>query len=51
MYGCDKVKDTFSETADQNAEIIIEYLKNKVTDWMGGQEPDDDVTFVVLKMK
>lgn len=51
MYGYDKVKDTFSAIAEKSTENIIEHLKDKVTDWSGGKDPDDDVTFVVLKMK
>jgi len=51
MYGYDKVKSTFSEIAEKSPENIIDYLKVKVADWLDGREPDDDITFVVLKMK
>jgi len=51
MYSYDKVKSTFSEIAEKSPENIIDYLKIKVADWLDGREPDDDITFVVLKMK
>lgn len=51
MYGYDKVKDTFAEIAYESSDKIITHLKNKTYDWMSDNDPDDDVTFVVLKMK
>ncbi len=51
MFGYDRVKETFIEVAAESSEKIIEHLKNTASDWSGGKEPDDDVTFVVLKMK
>ena len=51
MFGYDRVKATFTEVADRSSEKIIEHLKNTASDWSGGKDPDDDVTFVVLKMK
>ncbi len=51
MYGYDKVKDTFLEIAGKSADEIIEDLKIKVADWSGNTDIDDDVTFVVLKMR
>ena len=29
----------------------MSYLKNSAADWVNGVEPDDDVTFVVIKVK
>ena len=51
MFGYDRVKTTFSEVADRSSEKIIEHLKNTASEWIDGKDPDDDVTFVVLKMK
>ena len=51
IFGYDRVKETFTEIADRSAEKIIEHLKDTAKDWAGGKDPDDDVTFVVLKMK
>ncbi|HED07801.1 MAG TPA: hypothetical protein ENI57_06785 [Ignavibacteria bacterium] len=51
MYGYEKVKETFMEVADKSSEKIIEHLKDTVSTWIDGNDPDDDVTFVVLKMK
>ncbi len=51
MLGYDRMKETFSEVADRTSEKIIEHLKDTAKDWANGNAPDDDVTFVVLKMK
>ncbi len=51
MFGYDRVKETFTEIADRSSEKIITHLKETAEDWTNGKAPDDDVTFVVLKMK
>jgi len=51
MFGYDKVINVFSEVADRSPAEIIEHLKNSGANWIGGIEPDDDVTFVVIKVK
>ncbi|NOX19477.1 MAG: SpoIIE family protein phosphatase [Chlorobi bacterium] len=51
MYGYDRAKETFFEAAESSAETIIETLKRKATEWANGKPPDDDITFIVLKMK
>ncbi len=51
MFGYDKVTKVFSEVADRSPAEIIEHLKNSGANWIGGIEPDDDVTFVVIKVK
>jgi serine phosphatase RsbU (regulator of sigma subunit) len=50
-YGYDRVKKTFKEIGGNSAEEIVESLKSVVNTWSGGKEPDDDVTFVVIKIK
>ena len=51
VYGYERVKNIFKDVSGYSAEEIIEKLKNAVGDWSGGKVPEDDVTFVVIKMK
>jgi hypothetical protein len=41
----------FEDMADQTPEQIINYLKNEGASWVDNKDPDDDVTFVVIKVK
>jgi serine phosphatase RsbU (regulator of sigma subunit) len=50
-FGYKKVIEAFKESANQPAEKIIDHLKNKVNEWIDGNDPGDDVTFVVIKIK
>jgi len=50
-YGYDRVKDNFKSVAEKSPDDIVEYLKNTASKWINGVEPDDDVTFVVIKVK
>lgn len=51
IFGYERVEKTFLEVADRSSEKIIEHLKESAIDWTGGNAPDDDVTFVVIKVK
>jgi serine phosphatase RsbU (regulator of sigma subunit)/ligand-binding sensor domain-containing protein len=51
MYGYDRVKMIFSKIAKDSPKQIIENLKNEESKWIGESDPDDDVTFVVIKVK
>ena len=51
QYGYARIKDEFGSIAQRNPEEIIEYLKNSANEWVNDVEPDDDVTFVVIKIK
>jgi len=51
QYGYDKVKTEFKSIADKSPNEIVEYLKSSSSQWLNGAEPDDDVTFVVIKVK
>jgi len=51
MFGYDRVTAEYEKIASNKANEIIEHLKNIGADWVSGNDPDDDVTFVVLKMK
>lgn len=42
---------SFEEIAEMEPEGIIHYLKETGSKWVNGKEPDDDVTFVVIKVK
>jgi len=51
MYSYDKVISEFGNIAEKRPEEIVEHLKNSASDWISGNDPDDDVTFVVIKVK
>jgi serine phosphatase RsbU (regulator of sigma subunit) len=51
QYGYDRVKKEFVSVAQNSSNDIIEHLKTSATEWTNGKEPDDDVTFVVIKVK
>jgi serine phosphatase RsbU (regulator of sigma subunit) len=51
QYGYDKVKTEFESIAEKSPDEIVEHLKSSASEWSNGIEPDDDVTFVVIKIK
>jgi len=51
MYGYKRVRNTFEEVAEKAPEEIITHLKEEGSAWINDQAPDDDVTFVVIKVK
>jgi len=51
MYGYDRIKTEFGSIGDKKSEEIIKHLKDVASKWNNGKDPDDDVTFVVIKMK
>jgi sigma-B regulation protein RsbU (phosphoserine phosphatase) len=51
QYDYARVKDEFKLAADKTPNDIVEYLKSSASQWANGVEPDDDVTFVVIKVK
>jgi serine phosphatase RsbU (regulator of sigma subunit)/ligand-binding sensor domain-containing protein len=51
IYGYERVKSSFEYVADKASNEIISNLKNEGLSWTNGKAPDDDVTFVVLKLK
>ena len=51
MFGYDRIQTEFHKVAEKSPERIIERLKSFTTEWTGKSEPDDDVTFVVIKVK
>jgi len=51
MYGYKKIRNGFEDVAEKSPEEIVSYLKNEGADWVNNEDPDDDVTFVVIKVK
>ena len=51
LYGYQRVRNSFENTAERTPEEIIDYLKAEGSKWVKDQDPDDDVTFVVIKVK
>jgi len=51
MFGYDKIITEFQSVGGKEPEEIVEHLKNSASQWVNGKEPDDDVTFVVIKVK
>ena len=51
LLGYSKVISYFNEVSNKAPEEVIEYLKKKGIEWVGDKENDDDVTFVVIKVK
>ena len=51
LYGYKRVRNIFEEVAEKEPEEIISYLKDEGSAWINDEQPGDDVTFVVIKMK
>ena len=51
MYGYKKIRNGFEDIAEQAPEEIISFFKNEGAAWVNNADPDDDVTFVVIKVK
>ncbi len=51
MYGYARTKTEFHSVGEKEPEEIVNHLKNSASQWVDGKEPDDDVTFVVIKVK
>ena len=51
MYGYDRTKTEFHSVGEKKPEEIVDHLKGSASQWVNGKEPDDDVTFVVIKVK
>ena len=51
MYGYKRARNYFEEIAGESSEEIISKLKTAGMDWVNDSDPDDDVTFVVIKVK
>jgi serine phosphatase RsbU (regulator of sigma subunit) len=51
MYGYEHAKNEFKAVGNRSPNEIVEYLKCSAYNWANGTEPDDDITFVVIKVK
>ncbi|MCG6960664.1 SpoIIE family protein phosphatase, partial [bacterium BMS3Abin03] len=51
MFGYNRARKLFEELAAEAPEEIISKLKTAGSDWVKDKDPDDDVTFVVIKVK
>ena len=51
MFGYKNVHEEFLKCADDSTEKIIKYLLGKIKSWTGNKAIDDDITFVVVKVK
>jgi len=50
-FGYKRAKNSFEEVAEKEPEEVINYLKEEGSRWVNDKDPDDDVTFVVIKMR
>jgi serine phosphatase RsbU (regulator of sigma subunit)/ligand-binding sensor domain-containing protein len=51
IYGYKRTRNSFEESAKKEPEEIITHLRAEARSWTNDKEPDDDVTFVVIKVK
>jgi serine phosphatase RsbU (regulator of sigma subunit) len=51
MYGYERIWEDFKNVAENKPEEIIAYFRNEGSTWVKEKDPDDDVTFVVIKVK
>ncbi len=50
MYGYERLKTQFNEVANKNSGEIISHFKTEIQNWINGKDPEDDITFVVIKI-
>jgi len=51
MFDYARLKKNFGENIENSPNIIIEKLVNAGDRWMNGRNQDDDITFVVIRLK
>jgi|GEM_PF-4294292 len=51
MFGYDRIITEFQSVGEKEPKEIVNHLKNSASEWANGKEPDDDITFVVIKVK
>ena len=51
QYGYPRVINEFRSVVQKSSEEIVEHFKNSANGWMNGREPEDDITFLVIKIK
>jgi serine phosphatase RsbU (regulator of sigma subunit)/streptogramin lyase len=50
LFGYDRVKNSFTKATSRSPKEIINHLKDEGADWVNDKDPDDDITFVVIKI-
>ena len=50
IFGYKRARNSFEEVAEKEPESIVSYLKEEGSRWVNDKAPDDDVTFVVIKV-
>jgi len=48
-YGYKRLQECFFRAAGRKPREIIEHLKNTASQWVQGRDPEDDITFVVIR--
>ena len=51
MLGYEGAVEVFRETAGRSPEEVIAHLRGVAEAWSDGRAPDDDLTFLVMKVK
>jgi serine phosphatase RsbU (regulator of sigma subunit) len=51
MYGYERLKNIFELNAEKSVDEIINCLKDEGSSWVEDKDPDDDVSFIVIKVK
>ena len=51
IFGYKRARNSFEEVARKEPEEIVHYLMDEGSRWVNYKDPDDDVTFVVIKIK
>ncbi|MEN8250395.1 MAG: SpoIIE family protein phosphatase [Bacteroidota bacterium] len=51
IFGYKQTRNLFEEVSGESPEAIITKLKDVGSEWIKDKNPDDDVTFVVIKVK
>ncbi len=51
LFDYSRVKSNFSKILNHNSAEIINELVKAVDNWMNGRAQDDDITFVVIRIK
>lgn len=51
MFGYEAVLGVFAEAASGSAEVVVQHFEQTAATWLGGRAPNDDMTFVVLKLR
>ncbi len=51
MFGITRLISVFKDLASLSSRNIIEELQKTISDWLNGKLPEDDITFIVAKVR